>query len=133
MTEEIAPKSVHEPSPDEVELFTGTDIVIIRAIKHNPPNQPRTTTDYIRWRDVWDEAIYFRKKGSNNKLVWRAMALSMPAFHAHTMGTVDFQNMGFIVGIDMRIGHTPYQQVFEMSEVQWEVEPLLQQSQDEAE
>lgn len=88
----------NSPYPTENELALMADGLLITKLKRTETNILPT---YHQWQTVWGDNLIFRKAGSNNKLEFRAIAISYPMYWVDlsTSKFVDYR--GYVCGLDI--------------------------------
>jgi hypothetical protein len=91
----------------------------LAIMKYRRPNDVQT--QFIRWRDVWDNNMKFWVSGQNENNIYRAIALSIPQYvtDERNFDGSWIRNMGYVVGIRTAKGTSPYQQIYSSSAIRW--------------
>lgn len=96
-----------------VEAISKSKLTVMALPNSNPNAQENL--NYIRWKDVWKDKVYFTHLRGNAAKTYRAMAISTPAFLTFKDGDpIDL----YILGVE-KDGKHALQKVFSGRDIKW--------------
>jgi len=112
--------NINVPDADEQTLI-ASDVAIVKLKSSATNIKPQ----YFKWKDIWDDDLWFIQTNGNKKMVYRAMTISVPMYVVDEKSTVELTFRGYITGVLMKnVTTQPQQQIFPLSEINWADKPV---------
>lgn len=100
------------PTTQEQGLLAQGLVIIKRKLAQNNI-QPH----YHKWRDIWSDDWRFYVNGSNQNLVFRALAVTMPVYWVDDTSVKEWTYEGYVIGLAIK--DTGRAKIFPLAEIVW--------------